>query len=57
MMWITPSLEATSAAVTCDVVHRDLVLGNRHYPLGALQASHLQLSRFQVRAHDLKQQA
>ena len=56
MMWITPLLVATSAAGTCDVVHRDLVHGNRHYPLGALRASHLRFSRPQVRAQDFKQQ-
>ena len=56
MMWITPLPVATSAAVSRDVVHRALVLGNRHCQHRALQASHLQLSRLQVRAHDLKQQ-
>ena len=53
MMWITPLPVATSAAVSCDVVHRGLVISNCHCQLGALQASHLQLSCVQVRAHDL----
>ncbi len=39
-MWITPLLVATSAAVPCAVVHRDLVISNCHCQLGALQASH-----------------
>ena len=53
MMWITPLLVATSAAVSCDVVHRDLVISNCHCQLRALQASHLLFSCLQVRAHDL----